>query len=67
VFAVVLLDAIRAATFRVDGEPIRVTASAGIASATDPEAGQACREAAAKAKQKAKDDGRNRYVLAERS
>jgi hypothetical protein len=29
VFAVVLLDAIRAATFRVDGEPIRVTASTG--------------------------------------
>ncbi len=67
VFAVVLLDAVRAATFRVDGEPIRVTASAGIASATDPEAGQVCREAAAKAKQKAKDDGRNRYVVAERS
>lgn len=66
-FAVVLLDAIRAATFHVDGEPIRVTASAGIASATDPEVGQACREAAAKAKQKAKDDGRNRYVVAERS
>jgi diguanylate cyclase (GGDEF)-like protein len=65
VFAVVLLDAIRAATFRVDGEPIRVTASAGIASAMDPEAGQVCREAAAKAKQKAKDDGRNRYVVAD--
>jgi hypothetical protein len=34
----VLLDAIRAATFRVSGEPIRMAASAGIASAPDPEA-----------------------------
>lgn len=63
-FTIVLLDAIRTTTFLVDGAPVNVTASAGVVSSINPEDGQTCREAAALAKKRAKDDGRDRYSIA---
>ena len=61
-----LLDKIRSIEFVLDGETRHVTASAGIASSTTPDDWQECRVAAAKAKQAAKDAGRDQYVVSER-
>jgi hypothetical protein len=59
-----LLERIRSTTFEVDREPVRVTASAGIAVSTIAEDAQRCREAASAAKRDAKGKGKDRYVLA---
>ena len=59
-----LLDALREKTFVVQGEDVRVRASAGIAWSNDPEKAQACLDAAALAKKAAKDSGRDRYAAA---
>ncbi|HUJ58479.1 MAG TPA: GGDEF domain-containing protein [Kofleriaceae bacterium] len=66
-FTKVLLHRIRSAAFSIDGHPLTVTASAGIATSTDPDGGQACREAAARAMRQAKDAGRDRYRMARQS
>jgi GGDEF domain-containing protein len=63
-FTKVLLDAIRTKVFSVDGVSVSITASAGIATSSDPDGGQACREAAALAKREAKEGGRDRYAMA---
>lgn len=53
-FTSLLLERIRLATFDVDGVAVSVTASAGVASSMSADDGQACREAAGKAKGVAK-------------
>lgn len=65
-FTLLLLERIRTATFMVEGEPISVTASAGLASSMNAEDSQACRDAAAAAKQEAKDRGKDRHVVSAR-
>lgn len=62
-FVEVLLEEIRSAEFVVSEERVTVTASAGIACADSPDEWESCRDAASKAKQAAKDAGRNTYVL----
>lgn len=64
VFVQQLLEALRARTFVVQGEEVKVTASAGIAWSKDPDGAQACLDAAALAKKAAKDGGRDRYTIA---
>jgi diguanylate cyclase (GGDEF)-like protein len=59
-----LLAKLRAKQFAVNGQPVKVTASAGISWSLDPDKAQACLEAAALAKKEAKDQGRDRYVIA---
>jgi diguanylate cyclase (GGDEF)-like protein len=59
-----LLAKLRAKRFIVNGEPVTVTASAGIAWSLDSDKAQACLDAAALAKKAAKDQGRDRYAIA---
>ncbi len=53
-FAAVLLERIRATVIDVDGEQVQVSATAGISWSDNAVDGQACREAASKAKHAAK-------------
>tara|TARA_R110002073_G_C9440723_1_gene577359 strand:- start:842 stop:1714 length:873 start_codon:yes stop_codon:yes gene_type:complete len=63
-FVEVLLEALRDTEFSVNDELVTVTASAGIAWTEVPTEWQACRDAAAIAKQRAKTEGRDRYAVA---
>lgn len=63
VFVQELLEALRAKTFVVQCEEVKVTASAGIAWSKDPDGAQVCLDAAALAKKAAKDGGRDRYTV----
>lgn len=62
-FTALLLEQIRSATFDVDGQPVKVTASAGIASSMSAGDGQACREAAGAAKRDAKNRGKAQCLV----
>lgn len=64
VFVQELLEALREKTFVVQGEEVKVTASAGIAWSKAPDGAQACLDAAALAKKAAKEGGRDRYTVA---
>jgi diguanylate cyclase (GGDEF)-like protein len=65
VFVQELLDALRVRTFIVQGDEVKVTASAGIAWSKDPKEAQSCIDAAALAKRAAKDGGRDQYRVAQ--
>jgi diguanylate cyclase (GGDEF)-like protein len=63
-FAEELLDRIRSLEFTINGEVVSVTASAGLATAATVGAAQTCREAANVAKRTAKEEGKDRLVVA---
>ena len=63
-FTGVLLEKVRGTLFIVNGESVTVTLSAGIAASTSINDAEACRDAAALAKQHAKLAGKDRYVVA---
>jgi diguanylate cyclase (GGDEF)-like protein len=64
IFVRELLDTLRVRTFVVQGNEVKVTASAGVAWSKDPEEAQSCLDAAAFAKKAAKDGGRDQYRVA---
>lgn len=66
-FAAELLERIRSTRFDVDGDEVKVTASAGIAVGAIAGQAQACRESASAAKRDAKEQGKDRFVVATRA